>query len=416
MAVDSVAGGYRKKLPPTPVASSLEGLEIGIPPVQFTNPWLSKPLPKIPDRTSSIYSRDSIINSYLNRPDTNEDIQKKHRKNGSTTSHPRRFGRRRNTTATRNSVGRMSDQVNRCSLTLRTFLSEEQYGVGMHLAKANHYFREKKWEIFPELGPQPVVQPGQRGRNKNLKRKRILGGSHIRQISNCDNFNLNLRPIADYMQQTLVNKTSRLRLKKKPSQADIAVTSRPRNNSSSSSNESEFPSIAEDIDNAETQLSIAAVRRRMREMSLWSRADSSEETLRYDNSNEFVSPVTATTTSTWRSPASGFNTSSSTTLNSRTEDRSMPYYDMSPSAKNLPPYRHHHPGKEEHYSQPSHASLPEYAKALQQKTTHVLLVLDGAKKKFTEARAARRRKQLKKHIRIIGPIENYPYGSASEWV
>ncbi|QKX57505.1 uncharacterized protein TRUGW13939_04619 [Talaromyces rugulosus] len=407
MAFDSAAGAYRKKLPPTPVGSSLEGLEIGIPPVQFTNPWLSKPLPKIPDRTSTIYSKESIINSYLNRPDTNDDTRTKHTKNGST-SHPRRFGRKRNATANRNSMSRMSDQANRCSLTLRTFLSEEQYGVGMHLAKANHYFREKKWEIFPELGPQPVIQHGQQNRNQNLKRKRILGGSHIRQISNCDNFNFNLRPIADYMQQTLAKKASQLRLKKKPSKADFATTTRPRHNSSSS-NESEFLSIAEDIGNTETQRSIAAVRRRMREMSLWSRADSSEETLRYDY-NEFAYPVTATS-STWRSPASGFNTSSSTTLNSRVEDRPMHYYDMPPSAKNLPP-----PPDKEYYSQPTPGSLPEYAKVLQQKTNHVLLVLDGAKKKFTEARAARRRKQLKKHIRIIGPIENYPYGSASEWV
>ncbi|CRG88334.1 hypothetical protein PISL3812_05363 [Talaromyces islandicus] len=409
MALDPAAGRYRKKLPPTPVASSLEGLEIGIPPVQFTNPWLSKPLPKIPDRTSSIYSRDSIINSYLNRPDTNHHIQANHRKTEST-SHPRHFGkRRRNNTATRNSIGRMSDQANRCSLTLRTFLSEEQHGVGMHLAKANHYFREKKWEIFPELGPQPVFQTGQRNRSQNPKRKQILGGSHGRQVSNCDNFGLSLRPITDYMQQTLVNKTSRLRLKKKTSQAGISARSR-RRNSSSSSNESEFVSAAEDIDNAETRLSIAAVRRRMREISLWSRADSSEETLRYDG-NEFAYPVTATS-STWRSPASNFNASSSTTLNSRMEDRPTHYYDMSPSAKNTPSY----PDKEYYSQPPHHASLPEYAKALQQKTSHVLLVLDGAKKKFTEARAARRRKQLKKHIRIIGPIENYPYGSASEWV
>jgi len=46
----------------------------------------------------------------------------------------------------------------RNSLLLEALISEEQTGVGAHPANANHYFREKKWEFFPELAPLPMSQ------------------------------------------------------------------------------------------------------------------------------------------------------------------------------------------------------------------------------------------------------------------
>ncbi|KAH8694122.1 hypothetical protein BGW36DRAFT_454680 [Talaromyces proteolyticus] len=421
MAVDPLTRADRKMLPPTPVSKSLEGLEIGIPPIKFTNPWLSKPLPKLPDRTSSLYSRESLIDSYMNRPATS-DSPASHKKATSESHQEGRFYRRRNS-CSRNSMARINGQANRCSLTLRTFLSEEQYGIGMYLARpatSNHYFREKKWEIFPELAPQSSAQNPQTvtksRKRRGLKRKRSQARSHHKpNFSSSENLSLNLRPIADYMQQTLAKKTSQLRLRKKTSQTSTPATARPLNGSSSSA-DSGILSVSRDRNNGnpETQHSM---RRHMREISFWgTRVDSSEESLHLDeNELAWKGDKEHITSPRWRSPLTKFHSPSSTKLHSR-ETPAIGCYDSSSSIETPRCGDKKLLLSDSNHSQSSLVSLPEYAKALQQKTSHVFLAIEGVKNKLTEARAARRRAQLKKHIRLIGPIENYPYGAPNEWL
>jgi hypothetical protein len=58
------------------------------------------------------------------------------------------------------------------------------------------------------------------------------------------------------------------------------------------------------------------------------------------------------------------------------------------------------------------------ARALQSGTSHVFVVLDGAKRKISESKDERRREALKSQIKLIGPVNLNPhsYGQADPWV
>lgn len=46
----------------------------------------------------------------------------------------------------------------------------------------------------------------------------------------------------------------------------------------------------------------------------------------------------------------------------------------------------------------------------------VAAAYDGAKQKIADVQAARRRAEMKKQIRLVGPIDQYPDGSINRWV
>jgi hypothetical protein len=430
IAMSLPSGTHWTKITPTTVSTSLEGLEISVPPsfdphtVSVNKLWLSKPLPKLPERISNVYSRDTIIDSYIDEDDRFDDAFL--RPPSRTDTHgARRLSKRRANTV-RRSITQLSTTGNRRSLTFKAFLSEEQYGVGMHMARANHYFREKKWEMFPELAPQSVTRTGPapaRSHKWEIKLKRRQGIYHGLAPSAGHGFQLNLQPIRDYVQQTqqtLVKKTSNIRLRKKPSQVSVSLPKHTRK-ASTSSTDSDLSSLTEPMDNVQMQRSLAEVRERMRAMSLWSHADSSEENLtaisgrtRRQNTKKTGIPPNPP----WRLRAKH----RSPTRFGTEKPRSPHYVNFtrqygSPTSAEPRLYPDRNPlSPTSTQSQSSALSLPECTKALQKKTSHVFSAIDGAKKKIAESRASRRREELKKHIRIIGPIEHYPDGTVNQWL
>lgn len=421
------SGTHWRKITPTTVSRSLEGLEIGVPPsfdphtVSVNKLWLSKPLPKLPLRVSSVYSRENTVESYTDTDDGFDEASLRPPTKKETHA-ARRLSKRR-AHAVRRSITQQNSPGNRYSLTFKAFLSEEQYGVGMHMAKANHYFREKKWEIFPELAPQSVTRTGPapaRSHRWKIKLKRRPGISNGNASSQGDGFQLTLKPIRDYLQHTqqaLVKKTSNLRLKKKPSQVTVPLPMHTRK-PSTSSNDSDLSALTDTMDNVQLQRSLAAVRERMRAMSIWSHADSSEENLtmraRRKNTKKTGMPASAS----WRRGAKH-----KTPSPCRAEEQRSPHYIKftrqygSPTSAEPRLYPDRNPlSPTSTQSQSSALSLPECRKALQKKTSHVFSAIDGVKNKITESRASRRRDELKKHIRVIGPIEQYPDGTVNQWL
>ncbi|KAL1963369.1 hypothetical protein VTN77DRAFT_8385 [Rasamsonia byssochlamydoides] len=410
-----------KRAPPATLSRSLEGLEIGIPPgaplnkgpaVSINHLWLWKPLPRLPEqRNSSVYSRESIIDNYIDRDD----------KVDSTYAHPdliisepdeAQQSPKSPTAPSRRSLAGCGGQGERYSLMFKAFLSEEQYGVGMHLAKANHYFREKKWEIFPELAPQPVTRapyPPARSRKWRFPRKRHPTGPDGHAISESDGFGLKLKPIRSYVEKTLSKKSSQLKTKNSPSETSVPFNARHRRNLTVTTSEASFSSL---IDSAEIQRSLAEVRGRMQALSLWSH--SSDDSL--TNPQPWRKPVTTNLHRRFRSK--GRARRSSKLIGQKAPGVRFVRYHRSPSLKGRQQCPGRRPPSPSTPSQSSHLTFPrlEYAKVLHQSTNSVLSAIDGARKKIAESRAARRRAELKKHIRVIGPVEQYPDGTVNQWL
>jgi hypothetical protein len=412
-----------KKLPPTGLSRSLEGLEIGIPPgavrskdpaIPINNLWLWKPLPKLPQRESSVYSRESIIDNYMDRNDKDE----------STYIQPD-FIRSEPDVAQQSikppaapsqvSLADVAGQEKRGSLMIKAFVTEEQYGMGMHLAKANHYFREKKWEIFPELAPQPAVRtlnPSSRSRKWAFHRKRHQTESYGHTSSESDGFALNLDPIRTYVKKTLSKKSSQLKMKNNASESSVAFHSRRRKNSISTASEAS-------IETAELQRSLAHVRNRMQTLSLWSH--SSDDSSVSTNLESWRQPTAAFKNPSRRSGPKRRPRPTSKLVGQKAPGIRFVKYRRSPSLKEgrkCPDQGMPSPSTSSQSSQSSHptSSRSEHGKMLQQGTHAVLSAIDGAKKKIAESRAARRRAELKKHIRVIGPIEHYPDGTVNQWL
>jgi hypothetical protein len=56
------------------------------------------------------------------------------------------------------------------------------------------------------------------------------------------------------------------------------------------------------------------------------------------------------------------------------------------------------------------------ARVLQGGTSHVLVALDGAKRKISESKDERRREALKSQIKLIGPVNPHSYIQGDPWV
>ncbi|OKL58034.1 hypothetical protein UA08_06742 [Talaromyces atroroseus] len=454
---------HKKSSPPMAVSTSLEGLEIGVPPPKRSAPWLEKPLPKLPGRTSSMGSEDSgggiVLVDYHSH--NYHDVHHNHHDDHATarkraqSESPEpsgRFYRRRNI-AHRNSVVRTQEGG---SLSFKNLLAEEPYGVGTHLSKANHYFREKKWDIFPELAPpqsqsiSPISSTTSNSTHKSSRRN-ITGPKPPRGLSRQqfyhegEVFGINLKPVATQIQQTLVNKTSQLRLRKRTGQEEgktevgISMPPRSRNNSSATNN-SDTTTLVGIIDSSDVKRGIAVVRQRMREMSPWSRPESNEED--HDSREGSISLWKSTSTSvqnlvsqletkmqgsklakSFTQPVNAHlsDAASGPAIDHDHDDNHEPHRDPDepepePEIQALPKVA----GKpvlaiQTHFDA-SVVSLLEYSKAIRAKSGYVLIAFDGAKKKLAAIQAARRRAELKKNIRVVGPNDKYPGGSDSHWV
>ncbi|KAL3703152.1 hypothetical protein TMatcc_010340 [Talaromyces marneffei ATCC 18224] len=452
------------KSAPVLVSTSLEGLEIGVPPPRYLHPArLDKPLPKLPDRTSSTCSTEATIdiNDYTEKPLDHDDHlvlgSKRSKFDIDSDTASTRFYRQQKV-AHRNSLNtRASD---RSSIWFNAFLTEEQHGGGMHLARANHYFREKKWEIFPELGPQAARRDASlptTTKSPRRGRPRLAKGFSRQQLSQGQLFGIDLKPVASHIQHTVVAKTSRLRLRmmsldEKEEEEEITreMTRLSSNGSSySSSKDSDKTLVNNAIELVESpntsKPSFANVRQRMRDMSPWI------VTTRSELEEESIAPWKTTSTAvlnsvshvgtrlsaaaTTRSRSCSQPTSPASGLGQHTSNDSV---DISSANESLPVVRvvTKKPTlsiqTQFHVSSPPTAergdvsviSIPDYARHIRTKSkdktkstmVFVAAAYDGAKQKIADVQAARRRAEIKKQIRLVGPIDQYPDGSFHQWI
>lgn len=444
------------KSAPVLLSTSLAGLEIGVPPPTLSRALsVDKPLPRIPDRTSSICGTESTIHvsEYTDNPLDHDHLlsSRRNRSNPDVDSDASstRFYRKRNV-AQRNSLTIRASE--RYSIGFKAFLTEEQYGVGMHLARANHYFREKKWEIFPELGPQAARRDASPipMRSPRKGRPRLPKGFSRQQLCQGEVFGINLKPVASHIQHKLVTKTSRLRLRMLSLEGrDEKESPRlSRNDSSSSSSKDSDRTLVnncfESVESPDTSKhSFATIRQRMRDMSPWivtTPSELKEESIALwkTTSTTVVNMIShaenkLTTAKTTRSRSSSQPTpayrlrqhTSSTSVDTPSANEPLPLVRAVTEKPILSIQTHFHASSSPSPSTTERGGgLPDYARHIRSKSksktkdtmVFVAAAYDGAKQKIADVQAARRRTEMKKQIRLVGPIDRYPDGSINQWV
>lgn len=289
-------------------------------------------------------------------------------------------------------AARPSSQEKRCSsVVLRSFLVEEHYGTSssINMAHANHYFRHKKWELFPELAPPTAARASQqppRRRQKTLVRKRPRGGSQSSSSPpsspsslNWEGLRVNLKPVRGYMHAALKRSTlPQFRLGR----------SRSKNPPNSRHSDSSA------LDPINQKRDVPDTPDRLRALSL----ESSIDSLNHTSGKPWQTAREPAPILRWKS--------------SRNRDIPSPREQHTRKMLRLDP-QHDKPARSmmssrgsQSFSSPSSPTTTEEVTSPQRKTfQQVLAAIDGATQKLVESRAARRRAELKKNIRFVGLVK-----------
>lgn len=434
-----------RQAPPMRLSRSLEGLEKVIPPgashpparsdLHLNKPLPAKPLPQAPDldfdpdldlpgRTAlSAWSDDSSFESFADHSDPKD----------STESFPI-FVSSGSDNLDDPPVESTLDDLDldlpdtrppspaRSSIALNAFLSEERYGPVHHPTHVqnkigtNHYFREKKWDFFPELATPSALGlssfPAPAKGRKSNGRLNLPGLDFGRNRSrwNSENPGFSLAhgvrdSIRSYVSRTLSkeNKPKRHRPVTAPSlypskydSSHQALSLTDRSLGEGSSRQNSLDTYEESGD-----LSVCT------ESSMNDHSDDSRPGRRHKQLAVPLSPYQKYGTSIWDKPGGpkkaghhrvGFPKHPKQFA--KTPKLGSMFSSSAPSLS-LP-------------RSPTQQS--SYVKALHDGTTHVRDALDDAKRKMTASKADRRREQLKSRIKLVGPVSPYAQAQVDPWI
>ncbi|KAL4882790.1 hypothetical protein BJY04DRAFT_186052 [Aspergillus karnatakaensis] len=305
------------------------------------------------------------------------------------------------------------------SLALDTFLADDRYTPPLpvnHRVGPNHYFREKKWDFFPELAPNSALPPNlhntPKPRKTNSVRSRWAPADKGVALAN-DVRN----SIRSYVQRRLSRNSLDKEKPKRNTQRTTAPT--PTEYTFGYTPSQPAPSTSDRSDRGST-------------------IPQSPQSPVYVG--EKLASLTVTPTGSSISDAS-FRSPRSPVSPSRGKQLAVP----------MSPYQKYgaaiwdKSGKEKRisYRQSQRVRFPKYRKAsigaglpdsagrtplqqgtrhalrtLQDGTSHVRLAIDGAKKKIagSTGKLDRRRSHLKSQIRLVGPVNPYTSYKADPWV
>lgn len=333
----------------------------------------------------------------------------------------------------------------------------------------NHYFREKKWDFFPELatpsalpnGTWPSPRPASALQNHSKSfRKRNLSAFDLRKLNrNRGNSTTtgsvalanNVRnSIRNVVQRTLAKPTlldkekEKHRREPRPSTVQRTATGSTDRSGGACSSASKPPRSYEDVFSASERMRSFSISTRASTMGRSS--SSSPRSAPPQRPKQLampLSPYQKYGAAIWEKPQNGsaaassttklhqvqfpryyqnnrrwssslLSSAASTTTSSSSSDQSTPLAKtqsnpvLPVSVSVSPPLR----------SQVQR-STREYARALQDGTSYMLEVLDIARRRVVDARTDRRRAQLKAQIRLVGPVNPYTvtvYNGGDPWM
>jgi hypothetical protein len=293
-------------------------------------------------------------------------------------------------------------------------------------AAPNHYFREKKWDFFPELATPSELPSGypnfpSNTRKQNSSRLNLSALDFTKKGSRWTASEKRTRThdmrnsIRSYVQRRLskhsVDKDKpkrRPRPSTAPSEFRENLRSSRKTASSNYSNYSDHGSIG----SQENFLDLSDMKRLS--VSTHSSVDENQKQLESmafhikEQQNVTIAPIQKHGSALWEKPGREKRISYRQKSNVR-----FPRYQKRTSSFRLDLNSRDPPPA----CSPLHQSTRLCVRALQDGTSYVLIALDGARQRIIQAQVDRRRRHLKSKIKLIGPVNPYTtYGRVDPWI
>ncbi|KKK16613.1 hypothetical protein ARAM_004627 [Aspergillus rambellii] len=452
-----------RQAPPVRPSRSLEGLEQVIPPRPPLSPirpllHLDKPLPQLPSKPlpdtpsltgSTPWSDDSSTVNSFEEDDYEDDEGHRRQSSVSTESYPV-FVRSGSddladfvdhpAVSTFHRVEPDEKRITSSSWAIHTLLAENRYNRPPHWASSrvgpNHYFREKKWDFFPELATPPSTlhqnaphlppKPRKKdsGRLNNLVPAAFdFSSKHRGRWSPPDKGSLHdvRNSIRSYVQRRISRHSvekEKSKRKLRPATAPSECTRKytpPQRTAPSTSDRSDYgrstaPQAPPLLEVGEKTLQIISV-----PSTASSSAGESEKQpnpiIPFNGTKQLAVPITPYQ----KYGAAIWDKSGKEKRISYRQTHKVRFPKYRKPAKNgfvssaTPPLSH--PARSQ-----LQQSTRDCVRALQDGTSQVLVAIEGARKKMIGSKIDRRRTQLKSQIRLIGPVNPYTTYGADPWV
>ncbi|KAJ5372265.1 hypothetical protein N7517_004271 [Penicillium concentricum] len=421
--------------PPVRPSRSLEGLERVIPPLSpqtfSTRSDLNKPLPAKPPpeqpECSVMWSDSSDSESILDSPGSSEprssaDSYPIFVSSGSDfddiVDHPAPSDQLELSTQKRTDSIDINIPIVEPSSVSSSF-SDTPYGRPSNWIPsrtgANHYFREKKWDYFPELAPSALQASGRISPNMVAHKARKMGNPLEFAKGKCRWHSLDRgglggvrNSIKTYVHRTLSRDSTENKSKEipRPATAPMDHLNDVGGTLASTAPAPQQYSLALNTNVAERASSVAT-------------SSGSE----YDYTNHqfhLQTPISPTSPTSISTPTTPRPKQLAVPLSAYQKHGPMIWESPKKSKRNVQFPRYKSPGSAE--SSSSSAPDLSYANAIplssprkqsQHNTRGVFL---GAKKKIADSKNDRRREQLKAQIKFVGPVNPHTYTQADPWV
>ncbi|PKY07995.1 hypothetical protein P168DRAFT_300774 [Aspergillus campestris IBT 28561] len=439
-----------RQAPPMRPSRSLEGLERVIPP-RFSDPpgrstvHLDKPLPELPVKPlpetpsmegSTAWSEDSSLvdslESHRHSGDSTESYPVFVRPGSADLSELVDHAAAPDSSLDRASSSGLEDYVKHPPLSKSNpYLSDEDYEPERPIplwnptpTGPNHYFREKKWDFFPELATPSAMNtrapPFPTKPQKNSSQKPSMATLRSRGLSLAHDVRDSIR---SYVQRRLSrNSVDKEKTKREqrpataPDDTPDYLYAQPARQRVPSSQYSDHESTITDMKSA------GIWTKRLSVTSATSTAASSKPPL---------TPLAASRRKKQLAvPLSAYQKYGPAIWEKPSREKRISYRQN--HRVRFPRYRRNtttprtRPGSAVATStplpSPTHSQLQrkttrERVRALQSGTSHVLVALDGARKRIIGARVERKHSQLKSQIRLVGPVNPYQnLRQADTWI
>lgn len=428
--------------PPVRPSRSLEGLEQVIPPQFDKTPFtpsrselfLNKPLPAMPfeePEYSGMWSdsdSDSTVDSIASPSESRLSTESYpiFVSSGSDdfdlADHPTPADPLETIVAPQHLLPPRTDsfESNTSALTSKT---DAQYGRPSQWSQnrpgTNHYFREKKWDFFPELATPGALPAPSNGRvspglqtKKTRKKEGRLNVSMRRRFHSLDRPGIGLAQARDSF-KTYVHRTLS---RDSPDTKAKEPQSYPRPSTAPSNELAQPISIQQKRGfNAKPLQSTsldAKLNMQMRSLSLHTVSTTSASDMpdspRSPRPKQLavpMSPYQKYGPAIWESPKK------SKKPNLRIRKQPVASRSTSHLAQSNPTPPLSPPLKTQ-----LQQNTRDAVRVLQDGTSHMLIAFDGAKKKMSEAKDERRRELLKSQIKLVGPVNPHTCSQADPWL
>lgn len=297
--------------------------------------------------------------------------------------------------------------------------SDAQYGRPSHWTQnrtgTNHYFREKKWDFFPELATPSALQaggrvsPGIRSGKTRKKEGRLNLAAKRRRWHSLDRAGLGLAygvrdSIKTYVHRTLSKDSGETKAKESPRPATAPL---------------DQPGQQTSYSRPKTQQSCMDLNMQLRALSVSTASSSLEppsspRSIRTQRSapvqrpRQLAVPMTPYQkygSAAWETPKKSKRTVHARSPTNSDGPSSPDFTYANPTPPLSPPFKIQ-----------LQQNTRNAARVLQGGTSHVLVALDGAKRKISESKDERRREALKSQIKLIGPVNPHSHGLGDPWV